>query len=62
MQLALETGNMGVCMKTMTLRRCFWLIPNNGSPGRIACGILSRGSGMSHLLAMFLSDKLRSEP
>jgi len=47
MQLALKTSNMGVYMKTMTLRRYFWLIPNSGSLGRIAYTILSRGSGMN---------------
>lgn len=62
MQLALKTSNIGVYMKTMTLRRCLWLISNSGYWGRIAHGILSRGSGMNRLLAKFLGAKLRSEP
>lgn len=62
MQLALKTSNIGVYMKTMTLRRCLWLISNSGYRGRIARGILSRGSGMNRLLAKLLGAKLRSEP
>ena len=62
MQLASKTSNVVVYRKTMTLRRHFWLIPHSGSLRNVAHGILSRGAGMSHLLAKFLSDKLRSEP